>query len=274
MARSEPFYLTLYWQPTEPLERNYSVGVKVFGKDEQLIAREDSYPGLGAYPTQFWRPGETIVDRYKIWISGRADLPVLGDVWVDLYTRDDVTALPVTTAGGERLSVPRIAHLKVAPPPEPDAPPPTVRFADGIGLDEIAVSPSQVTAGDTITATMTWRPYAAPSQDYTVFVHLVPADTVTEPLAQADAVPRGGAYPTRVWAAGERITDTHHLTAPVDLAAGEYDLLTGVYDADTLQRLPLEGGGDHLRLARLTFDGRQWQVQTSSLSDVVRREGR
>lgn len=272
VQRSEPFHLTLYWQPTEQIEQNYSVGVKVFGRDQQLIAREDTYPGLGTYPTKFWQPGETIVDRYKIWISGQADLPVLGDIWVDLYRREGIQALPAMTPDGEQVSVPRIGRLKVAPPPKLGMPPPDVEFVDGIGLDEITIAPERVQAGDSITTTLVWQTYADPSVEYNVFVHLVPAGEVTEPLAQADGVPRDGAYPTSVWAAGERITDTHTLRVPEDLSAGDYDVLAGLYRPDTSQRLLVADGTDHVRLARLSSDGNAWRVEALPLTAVAKQE--
>lgn len=272
VGRSEPFHLTLYWRTGEQLDRNYSVGVKVFGYDGQLIAREDTYPGLGTYPTEFWQTNEIIVDRYKIWISGQADLPVLGDIWIDLYTREDIQAVPVTTAEGEPLSVPRIGRLKVAPPPAPAAAPPAIRFADGIGLADVRVEPAQVRPGEMLTATLTWQPYATPSTDYTVFLHLVPAETITAPLAQTDGLPRNGAYPTSVWEAGERITDTHSLPAPTRLTPGEYDLLAGLYRPDTLARLSIESGQEFVRLARLSFDGERWVLQSRHLRPLVQRE--
>jgi hypothetical protein len=54
-----------------------------------------------------------------------------------------------------------------------------------------------------------------------------------------------GDYPTSVWAPGEVIIDPHVVVLPADLPAGQYRLLVGMYNLETLVRLPrLDGAGD------------------------------
>lgn len=260
---SQPFHLTLFWQPTAPLDSAYSVGVKLFGRNHELLARADSYPGRGLYPTTAWQPGEVVVDEYTIWVSGRADAPVLGELWVDLYTLATFEALPVTTASGDLLGTPQIARLKVAVPPAAPATAPLLRFGDGITLADAEMAAPAVAPGETVTVTLTWQPEATPSTDYTLFLHLVPAGAPGTVLAQRDGTPRDGAYPTSAWAAGEMIPDSHTLTLPPDLPPGDYELLAGLYRLDTLARLPIEGHGDAWPVARLHSDGRAVQIAES-----------
>jgi hypothetical protein len=89
-----------------------------------------------------------------------------------------------------------------------------------------------------------WRCLAPPAADYTVFVHLL--DEAGQTLVQADSQPRGGAYPTSVWDAGEVVADAHRLALPPDLPAGDYRLRLGLYRLETGVRLALDGGGDAL----------------------------
>ena len=67
-----------------------------------------------------------------------------------------------------------------------------------------------------------------------------------------------GDYPTSYWQTGERIRDSHYVSLPTDLAAGQYEIHLGLYRLDTGERLPVSatgssGGGDqdHLLLAPL-----------------------
>ena len=52
--------------------------------------------------------------------------------------------------------------------------------------------------------------------DYTVFVHVMNANGSA--AAQHDGMPQLGAYPTRLWVAGEDVADTH----PLQLPSGSY----------------------------------------------------
>ena len=59
--------------------------------------------------------------------------------------------------------------------------------------------------------------------------------------AQHDGVPCDATEPTWHWQTGEYILDEHSLTVPADTSPGEYLLGVGLYDADTLERLPPTG---------------------------------
>jgi hypothetical protein len=83
-------------------------------------------------------------------------------------------------------------------------------------------------------------------QDYTVFVHLL--DATGQLVAQADARPRSGAYPTSAWAAGDVIPDDHVLSLPTNLAPGRYTIRMGLYLSPNGPRLPLKPAGDAFTL--------------------------
>ena len=58
-----------------------------------------------------------------------------------------------------------------------------------------------------------------------------------------------GEAPTTTWLPGEVIKDEYRLFVPPELPPGEYSLIVGMYIAETGQRLPLAGGGDHIVLS-------------------------
>ncbi len=105
--------------------------------------------------------------------------------------------------------------------------------------------------GETLTVTLFYRATAAPTANYTAFVHLLgPARPDGSPLwAQADSEPCSGALPTGAWRPGDVVRDTVTLTAPADAAAGEFMLATGFYSWPDLVRLPV-AGGDAVELRR------------------------
>ena len=87
--------------------------------------------------------------------------------------------------------------------------------------------------------------------DYTVFVHLVAADDPARIVAQDDAPPLGGRWPTSLWLPGRTVDDVHVVSLPADLAPGRYALRVGLYDPATGERLRLADGRDALLLAEI-----------------------
>lgn len=101
--------------------------------------------------------------------------------------------------------------------------------------------------GDVLPLTLHWQTSQPPQGVYKVFVHVMdPArtDAAEGIMAQVDGEPRRGAYPFRVWGAGEAVSETLLIALPADMPAGEYVLLLGVYDAASGARLPLAGAED------------------------------
>ncbi|MGE5138295.1 MAG: hypothetical protein ACM3JD_02430, partial [Rudaea sp.] len=96
-----------------------------------------------------------------------------------------------------------------------------------------------------------------PSRDFKVFVHLV--DSSGRIIAQQDEEPRGAAYPTSFWDAGEEVNWSLDLEIPPDADPGEYTIEFGIYGADDQARLGVSGSGpsgwsasaDHLVLGPL-----------------------
>jgi hypothetical protein len=91
--------------------------------------------------------------------------------------------------------------------------------------------------------TLTWTATKTIHGDYTVFVQVL--DAGNNILAQADARPQDGAYPTSTWRAGDVIADT--LTWSGDTRAWARVIL-GLYSAEG-DRLDLVDGGDSLLVA-------------------------
>ncbi len=80
--------------------------------------------------------------------------------------------------------------------------------------------------------TLYWECLRDMETDYTVFAHLL--DERGEMLTQSDGYPLNGKHPTSGWQRGEVVIDT--ITLP--RAARDDHLAVGMYDLETLKRLP------------------------------------
>lgn len=65
--------VTLYWQPVQPLEREYHSFVHLVDAGGQTVAQSDHRPGGVYYPATLWRPGERLRDGHTL--SLPAELP-------------------------------------------------------------------------------------------------------------------------------------------------------------------------------------------------------
>jgi hypothetical protein len=114
-------------------------------------------------------------------------------------------------------------------------------FGDMVRLVSSGLEPGPFRPGDTIRLALEWQALTGIDQDYAVFVHLVGHDGRI--WSQRDSQPVGGFRPTSGWTVGETIEDNHALSLSLQVPAGEYRLVVGLYSVDDGQRLPLTGEG-------------------------------
>jgi hypothetical protein len=110
--------------------------------------------------------------------------------------------------------------------------------------------------GDTLPVTLYWQSDTILTTGYTVFVQLLAPDGSV--MSQSDSIPGQGSRPTTGWVPGEVITDRHNLPLPDGVAAGEYQLIVGLYSPLNGQRLPLvnpagEIVGDAITVAEVSI---------------------
>jgi 4-amino-4-deoxy-L-arabinose transferase-like glycosyltransferase len=126
----------------------------------------------------------------------------------------------------------------IAPTARFDAPTPRVSLdADLVGAARLLGLDARPDG-----VTLYWRAVGPASANYAVFVHALGADGRI--VAQHDGQPAAGTRPARAWQADEVIVDDHPLRRPPETVA----LAIGLYDPATGQRVPLSGGGDHIRV--------------------------
>lgn len=91
--------------------------------------------------------------------------------------------------------------------------------------------------GQQISLTLYWQAINPPEGDYTIFLHLLGPDGNL--VAQHDALPLDGLYPTSEWVVDDVFAHRATLQLPPNVPAGEYDLLAGMYTYPNTVRLPV-----------------------------------
>ncbi len=244
----------LRWRALGKVDAYYSVYVRLLDNNGEALVQEDGQPAQGTRPTLLWVPGTEIQDNWTLQIpalapSGRYTLEA------GIYRPDDLS--PRLTLDSKALPVERLLLGTIYIAPTLDvAGIPSLPIDAFLG-DKIALigydiegctwlaTRCSVQRGKPLAVTLYWRAEGDVPVDYMVFVHLAGADG--KPQAQDDSQPRQGAYPTSVWRRGDVVTSRHVLAIPTTVAAGEYELLTGMY-LPTGVRLPTTGKGDAIAL--------------------------
>ncbi len=111
-----------------------------------------------------------------------------------------------------------------------------------VGYD---LSQTELAAGDSLRLRLYWQAIEPAGISYTVFAQLFGPGEIM--YSQADGLPESGIRPTSTWQPGEVILDDHVFKVPRDVPVGEYRILLGLYDAETMQRLDaVSAAGQHL----------------------------
>lgn len=115
-----------------------------------------------------------------------------------------------------------------------------------IGYD---LSAEQIAAGGSLMFRPYWRTLQPPTQNYSMFLHLVPQGEA-QPVAQVDGAPTTPQRLTLSWTDPDETyvgRDTG-LTIPPELMPGSYELRIGLYNFQTGERLTVQTGESYLAI--------------------------
>lgn len=221
--------LRLYWRALEPTGRPLIATVQTLDPVSYAhgpIGR-DSYPGAGKLLSSEWLPGQTWRETLNLIVPADAETQVAYPLIVGFYDPVDGRLLDATSGGSP--VTPIVARLVIHGEPQPGDP--AYRLGDSIGLDMPVLNRN----GDALEVCLNWHSLAATDVDYTVFIHVLSGDG--PPLAQSDAQPRAGRYPTSAWLPGEQIADC--VTLAVNLPDQGWRVRVGMYTLADGVRLPV-----------------------------------
>ena len=239
--------VTLYLSALRPLTDTYSMGlwlVSAVPGDTTRLAGLDTWPGNGAYPTLAWRPGEVVVDTYRLAIP--EDVPRtqawmvqlnvyrMGEGWFPFAQQEQIV--------DERAI---LGWVRVGAAAPPEAPPEAQLERPPVFGEVIALQGAQITPQESGLQVRLWWEALAPLEgDYTVFVHLV--DGAGQLAGTGDGPPLEGGFPTRLWRPGDGVADEHVVPLPAELPPGVYTVQVGWYDPPTGVRLGAVRDGERL----------------------------
>ncbi|MEA3341478.1 MAG: hypothetical protein U9R15_16060, partial [Chloroflexota bacterium] len=227
----------LNWSAERPVAANYAVSLRLLDGNGQLRLALDTQPGYGFLPTSLWRPGELVTDRYVLALPD--DLPTGVGYHLQVLLYQAATLEPVGQAQLGDFALPLQVPFKAQATERTFSLPPLEHPLDVDFGGQVRLAGYDLEQDENVLhLTLWWQARQDPADDYTVFVHLLDPAT-GDIVAQSDAQPRGGAYPTSRWVEGEVVSETVALPL-ADAPQGTYRLAVGLYDR-TVTRLPAVG---------------------------------
>ncbi len=99
--------LTLYWKSVAETSQDYTVFVHLLSDKAQVLAQDDAKPGHGTFSTPRWRPGQVILDDYRLVIPPNTS-PGEYQIEIGMYVLATGTRVQMTGASGVRLENDRV----------------------------------------------------------------------------------------------------------------------------------------------------------------------
>lgn len=264
LVAGDTIFVTLYWEALQQPSEDYEVFVQILDDDGQVVGATHDFPYNGMYRSRIWKTDEVTATHH--WLKlfdelpiGRYTLhtglyrmlhnePLYVEGWSANTTHDAVIAPDLRVAAPEPATL--ITPLDS-----------NIQFGDYLQLSglDITIDDQQLDWGETwdissnesIQFTFDWAVHQRPNHDYSLFIHVTPADSPT-PIAQADTPLGLNSYPTGAWREGDKQQDTLTLNLPPDITSDEYDVWVGVYFyADNSRLTPILED-------KLSVDDRLW----------------
>ena len=228
--------LTLFWRAESDLDEDYFIllQLQVEGGTSWMLHRER--PADGSYPTTLWEQGEIVREQLDVRVP--ADVP---------SGRYALMASLADAGNGEEVGLASLTELTVQGRPRTFEVPPIqhlleVNLGDQVELLGYDLDATKLKAGDTMSLTLYWKALAQMNTSYTVFVHILDAESKI--WWQWDSLPGNGTAPTPGWLPGEIIADQYEASILSNAPQGRYIIEIGMYQAETGERLPvLDKGG-------------------------------
>jgi hypothetical protein len=238
----ETLYFTLFWHSERPPSDDYTLRVTLAGQtNEQPLAPD--------FPTSQWQAGDVWRTRHQIDVPCRApDGPT--DLQLTLMNsagRPVAAPVSVRTMGvqaGRMFTPPTLQH------------PFRADLGGQVKLLGYDLQRSRVWADQSLQLTLYWQATREMTTSLTVFTH-VEGDQ-RRVWGQHDGLPGSALKPTDTWIAGEVVTDRHVLAFDPATPPGRYQLMVGMYDLASRDRLP-------------AFDekGQRWLDDAIVLQEIV-----
>ncbi|MCL7452615.1 MAG: glycosyltransferase family 39 protein [Anaerolineae bacterium] len=232
-------WITACWQGLGLLEEDYFVFVQLLDESDLIAAQQDTYHGLGSYPSSLWPQGAIICDRYPLRTRDTAPVPVQSTMSIGLYRRDG-ERLEVYGPGSEplgesvRVPGPRI----VARATEPRF---SYEWGHEIALVDYELGCTAVLPGESLEITLQWRRLRQRVPDYAATVQVL--DALGGKIGQGDVRFSAMDGPASTMEPDQFMVDQRAIEIAQNAQPGVYAIKVGVYDPSTVQNLALFHNG-------------------------------
>lgn len=233
-----PLHVDLYEEAISTPGQDYTVVARLLMADGTVLGGRDTLPGRGNFPATDWVPHIMYRDTVPLYVEQPITEPVAAAVSIGWYQTQSAQGLPALNSEGTRPGRVIVGRVRVVPERDPPYKP---TRADGTLFAGVIELVGYDHGPDGIT--LFWRAPQLVSDDYTVFVQA--HDASGNVIAQSDAQPRAGNYPTSFWRPGEVVRDPHMLAIP----AGASRIIAGLYLLGSGERARTATGADHVELA-------------------------
>lgn len=233
-----PGVLTLYWRGLQDEDLGYNLFIQILNERGEPVTQleEPVFDNLTQYYEN--RPG-FLIRSHLFWL-GRETPPGLYLLRLGLFEPHTGQRLAISDGppGDQIILAPFYLTGNGVDPRQPDYPH-QARLGNNIEVLGYSLNRPLNEAAGGVEVKVYWRATGPISQDYTAFVQLL--DAGHQVTGQWDSQPAGGLYPTSRWQPGQVVVSAFPLTWAGSLPAGDYRLVTGMYDLETGERLPAVG---------------------------------
>lgn len=256
------YVVQLYWEVLEPVDTDYNFYLAYIVDGSRVAGFDRAVGGVSFYPrrTSRWQPGEIYAEIAGFKLPYESPLNRSGEVRLGVYrleeddeSRREVIPVLADSLNADSITLQKLAvfdmgyqHTAMEGFDAAD-----VDFGGQIALKG-ALMPERAAPGGTVTLSFYWKALEDLRTDYTLFVHIF--NEGGEPVTQVDTQPGNNTLPTSTWPPDYPIADEVTLTMPD--TPGVYQVYVGWYDAQTMNRLPIEGWPDgRLLLGEIRVEG-------------------
>lgn len=222
-------HFKLYWQVSQPSPTDNSILLKLVDDNQQEIGRYTTFPGAGSLRTSRWRAGAIYPDDYVISINNAAYGRYPFDLKVQWEDVASAAGIPATDSEGKLIEpvLLDIGAVVAARSQAVSSAANEIPGDDQPKFDESILLESFQLDLELNEIILNWKAESAPSENYTVFAHMLDDDENI--IAQTDASPR---LPTVYWRWGEAYKTYHRFPSEFNMI--DYRVIVGLYVNDGL----------------------------------------
>ncbi len=212
--------VTLTWRVQASAPHNYKTALRLRDASGWEVARLDTQPGYGFYPTSMWRPGELVYDRYVLHLDDGT--PPSTQYLLDATLYEAASLRPIGTT--------RIPDVEITQPTIRQDYPVLQAFGPAIALSEAHLLQTELEQGEMLGMVLKWGAASRVDRDYECEFVLI--DAVGTAIV-SQTMPPASAYRSSLWPKDAIVASHYELRLAADIPVGQYNVAVKVREAAT-----------------------------------------